>query len=244
MTKKFLRFTFIFLIMAIFSCSHDDKNPNAETAYTKAFKLLKNKDYSEAGKAFEKIDDDFPFSKWSVKAQTMAVFAFYKNDDYADVVRVVDDFIRINPTSEYIPYMLYMKALSYYAQIPPIDRAQDNTKLAFATFRELLARFPISEYSDDVNAKLIVVNEHLAGAKMAVGRYQMSQKNYVGAIKNFQEVSQRFAFTNQGPEAFYRLTELYYKIGMKNEAYKAYKQLSIRFQDNGWAKKAQKIVER
>ena len=243
--KQIYRLTLILLITFVAtSCSHDDKNPNAETAYTKAFKMLKNRDYSEAAKAFEKIDDDFPFSKWSVKAQTMAVFAFYKNNDYADVVRVVDDFIRVNPTSEYIPYMIYMKGMSYYAQIPSIARAQDNTKLAFSTFRELIARFPNCEYVDDANAKLVVVNEHLAGAKMAVGRYQMSQENYVGAIKNFQEVSQRFAFTKQGPEAFYRLTELYYKIGMKKEAYKAYKQAFVRFHDDKWTQKAEKILEK
>lgn len=240
MTKFILPFLCALLI---FSCESKDKITNAETEYTKAYKQLKSKNYAEAAKNFEKIDDDYPFSKWAAKSQTMAVYAFYKNKDYSDVVRVVDDFIRINPANENIPYMLYMKGLSYYSQMPEITRAQDNTKLAFATFREVIARFPNSEYVDDINEKLVIVYEHLAGGKMAVGRYQITQKNYVGAIKNFQEVAQRFAFTKQGPEAFYRLTELYYKIGMKKEAYKAYKQMSVRYHEDDWTKRAQKILE-
>ena len=91
--------------------------------------------------------------------------------------------------------------------------------------------------------KIIYINEHIAGAKMAVGRYQMSQENYVGAIKNFQEVAQRYSYTNQAPEAFYRLVELYHKVGMKKESYKTFKQLSIRFPASEWRELAQELFK-
>lgn len=237
------KFLIVLLItFAIFSCAKKKEEvPTGESSYIKAKKLLDEKNYAEAAKEFEKIDDDFPFSKWAAKSQNMAVYAFYKNKDYTDVVRAVDDFIRINPSNETIPYMYYMKALSYYDQIPDIERAQDNTRLSSATFRELIARFPNTDHAIDARDKLEFIDEHIAGAKMAVGRYQVTQENYVGALKNFHEVAGRYSYTNQGPEAFYRLVEIYHKIGLKNEALKMRDQLEARFSNNEWAIKSQEI---
>ncbi len=238
MKNKFAQLLIIFLI---FSCAKKQETPTAESTYIKAKKLLDDKDYSESAKEFEKIEDDFPFSKWATKSQNMAAYAFYKNKDYNEVVRVVDDFIRVNPTNETLSYMYYMKGLSFYEQIPDIERAQDNTKMSSATFRELIARFPTSDHAYDARDKLIFVDEHLAGAKMSVGRYQITQQNYVGALKNFHEVSARYFRTNQAPEAYYRLVEIYFKIGLKNEAKKALHALQEDFPENEWAQKAKKI---
>ncbi len=237
-----MKFLILFFTLIIFSCSSNkEKIENAETAYIKAYQQLKDKNYAEAAKNFEKIEDDYPFSNWSSKAQTMAAYAYYKNRNYPDIIRVVDDFVRINPTNLAISYMVYLKALSYYDQIPDIERSQDSTKLASVTFRELIARFPESEYADDAREKLVDVDEHLAGAKMSVARYQISQKNYVGAIKNCHEVVSRYGYTNQAAEGYFRLGEIYYKVGLNEEAKKTQNILNAKFPDSEWTKLLEEI---
>jgi outer membrane protein assembly factor BamD len=221
----------------LFSCSKKkNEKTNAETTYVEAVKLLKKKDYSEAATEFEKIDEEYPFSRWAIKAQTMAVYARYKNEEYTKVVSNVDDFIRLNPSSEYVPYMLYMKGLTYYNQIPEIDRAQDNTQQVSFIFRELIARFPESSYADDARSKLAFIDEHLAGAKMSIGRYQIKVRNYVGAAINFNEVIYRYRYTKQVPEAYFRLIEIYSKIGLDDEATKAKNELKNKFPNSEWVK--------
>lgn len=200
--------------MAI-SCSQKEEKTNAELTYIEAHKLLKKKDYAEAATEFEKIDDEYPFSKWAAKGQAMAVYARYKNEDYAKLVTVVDDFIRLNPASDLVPYMLYMKGLTYYNQIPDIRRAQDNTQQASYIFREIIARFPETNYSLDAKEKLSFIDEHLAGAKMSVGRDQIQSENYTGAIITFKEVVTRYRYTKQVPEANERLKEIYIKLGLR-----------------------------
>lgn len=239
MRKNFL--ILFIMLFAVFSCAKKEKTPTAESTYIKAYEQLKDKNYSESAKTFEKIEDDFPFSKWAPKAQIMAAYAYYKNNDHADTIRVVEDFIRINPADSAIDYMTYLKAMCYYKQIPDIARAQDNTKLASITLRELVARFPNSDYAQDARDKLVVVDEHLAGAKMSVGRYQINQENYIGALQNFQEVVDRYHYTNQAPESYYRLVETYNKIGLTSQATKANQILQERFSDNEWAQMAQKF---
>ena len=150
MNKKLL----ILLLLAAISCSKKEQKGSAELSYVEAHKLLQKKDYAEAANEFEKIDDEYPFSKWAAKGQAMAVYARYKNEDYAKLVATVDDFIRLNPSSSLVPYMLYMKGLTYYNQIPDIRRAQDNTQQASYIFREIIARFPATRLTRKISCLL------------------------------------------------------------------------------------------
>jgi outer membrane protein assembly factor BamD len=240
--KHVLCLALAFLLLV--SCAKKDEKNDAEISYTKAMKLLNKKNYSEAAAEFEKIDDDFPFSKWAIKGQTMAVYARYKEEDYTKLLTVADDFLRLNPNSEYVPYVLYMKGLSYYNQVPSIESAQDHTQQSSFAFRELIARFPNTDYSTDAKEKLEFIDEHLAGTKMSIGRYQIRNQNYVGAIDNFKEVIARYRQTKQVPEAFFRLAEISYKIGLKDEGKKAVNQLQSRFPENYWTNLAEKIDEK
>jgi outer membrane protein assembly factor BamD len=241
---KIIQRIFLLLILTTlaFSCSQKDEKTGAEISYTKAAKLLKNKSYSEAADAFEKIDSDFPFSKWAIKGQTMAIYAHYKEENYTKLLSISDDFLRLNPSSEYVPYVLYMKGLSYYNQIPSIERAQDNTQQASFIFRELIARFPADNHTEDAREKLSFIDEHLAGAKMSIGRYQVKNRNYVGAIENFRDVILRYRQTNQVPEAYFRITEIYYKLGLKDEGKKAFEKLNNKFPESYWTGHALKII--
>lgn len=239
--KLILQITVLFLAFIIFSCSKKKPDPTLQIDYKEAYKTLKDGGYLEAAKAFEKIESDYPFSKWAAKAQTMAAYAYYKNKDYEDLERVIDDFVRINPSHENIDYMIYLRGISYFERIPDIKRSQDFSKQASMNFRELIARFPESEYAKDAKIKLISVDEHIAGAIMSVARYQQIQENYIGAIKNFQEVIDRYFRTNQLEEAYYRIFEIYKKIGVEEEATKAYFNLSHKFPNGAWLKRAQKL---
>jgi outer membrane protein assembly factor BamD len=233
----------IFCGLSLLTSCSTKETPSPELYYTEAMKQLKSKNYQSAAEKFEKIDDEFPFSPWAVKGKIVATYARYKSDDYEKLLNLVNDFIRLNPNSEYVPYMMYMKGLSYYNQIPDIHRAQDKTQEASNVFRELAARFPEDFHAEDALKKLAFVDEHLAGANMSVGRQMMINENYIGAITNFDRVIKFYRHTNQVPESYYRLVEIYCKIGLDSEAKKAFAELSERFPENFWTKEAVKIMD-
>ena len=245
MIEKLLKKTFVFLlILSVISCKSKEEKITAETLYLKAFEILKDKDYLTASEAFEKIDDEFPFTKWSIKGQTMAMYANYRLNEFEKVIQLADDFTKLHPTSEYVPYALYMKGLSYYNKIPSIDRAQDFTHEASLAFRELIAKFGDNEYIADAKEKIIFIDEHLAGSKMSIARYQIDAQNYVGAIKNLNEVISRYHNTNQVPEANYRLIEIYFRIGMKEQASEIINILKKNNPDNYWTRESLKFASK
>jgi outer membrane protein assembly factor BamD len=220
----------------ISSCASKDEKTSSEGDYVKALKELKDRDFNAAAESFKKIGDDYPLSQWGVKAQTMAAYAFYKGGKLDEVISTSTDFIGNNPSSPDISYMYYLKSVAYYDQMNDIQRAQDHANLASYSFRELIARFPNSKYSRDARTKLILVDDHIAGAKMSVGRFQLESRNYVGAIKNFQTVKARYSRTNQTPEAYFRLYEAYQTIGLTSEARKYQSELKKYYPESFWAK--------
>ena len=226
------------------SCAKKKEPTTAEYSYGKAMKLLKDKDYLQAAEAFEKIAEDYPFAELSAKSQAMAVYSYYKEKDYTKLTQLASDFIQLNINSEYTPYMFYMNGLAYYNQIPDIKRSQDSAKQASSVFRELRARFPESDYATDVKEKLSFIDEHLAGEIMSVARYQMHNGNYVGAIKNFHEVKQRYARTNQVAEAHFRLLEIYTKLGLKKQSQEEFSILLNDFTASEWLQIAQKSLNK
>ncbi len=232
----------LFLIFSSPSCKTKEEEITAESLYLNAFEALQDKDYNTASEAFEKIDDEFPFTKWSIKGQIMAIYANYRLNEYEKVIQLADDFSKLHPTSEYVVYTLYMKGLSYYNKIPSIERAQDYTREASLAFRELIAKFGDNEYTADSKEKLIFIDEHLAGAKMSIARYQINSLNYIGAIKNLNEVITRYRNTNQVAEAYYRLSEIYFRIGMKAESLEIIDILKTNNPDNYWTNESLKFI--
>jgi len=237
------RFLLIFFIsLNLLSCKSQEPKITPEYLYLKAYQLLEDKDYLMSAEAFEKIDDEFPFTKWSIKGQVMALYANYRLKEYEKVIQLADDFIKLHPNNEYVPYMLYMKGLSYYYKIPSIERAQDYTKEASLAFRELIARFSNNPYAYDALERINFVDEHLAGAQMSIARFQIESKNYVGALEHLNEVISRYRNTNQVSEAYYRMVEIYFRIGLKDEAREVVRILQDKFPDNYWGEEAKKFI--
>ncbi len=231
----------LFVVVALllnFACNKNKKE-SAAILYLEAHELLKDKDYQTAAEKFEKIIDDYPFSEWGIEGQVMAVYARYKNDDYIDMVSNIDNFVSLNPNNEYVDYLLYMKGIAYYNQIPNIHRAQNITQESLDVFSNLINRFPVSKYSLDAQEKLPFIIEHIAGSYMEKARFQAQQNNFSGAINNFLTVINDYPNTGQVAEAYYRLAEIYQKLGVKFLADLAILNLKQKHSNSFWFELAQ-----
>lgn len=230
-----IRFAII-LLLIISGCAGKEKELSAEDFYLKSMKSLKDKEYNIAAENFEKMEELYPMSSWSRKGQVMSIYANYKNGSKEKIESMANSFVSSDPTSDYLPYVFYMKALCYYDEIPEINRAQDQTQKASFAFRELVARFPNSEYSDDATHKIKFIDEQLAGAKLSVAHYQIKTQNYVGALKNLQELIARQRNTEHTAEAYFRIAEIYHKIGLKEESVKTANFMLATFPNSKWSK--------
>jgi outer membrane protein assembly factor BamD len=215
---------------------------SAEVLYSEAVELFNQKKYKDSVKSFEEVERQHPASEWATNAQIMSAYASYEAQDYATATATLERFTKLYPSNESTPYAYYIIALCYYEQINDVGRDQKVTEQAMQALREVIRRFPDSEYSRDARVKLDLTQDHLAGKEMQVGRYYLKRDDYLAAINRFRFVVENFQTTSHVPEALHRLVEAYLKLGVKNEATKYAAVLGHNFPGSIWYRDSYKLM--
>ncbi len=242
----FARAAALALLVALAGCETDDEEyveRPVEELYNSAMDALEAEEYKKATDLFDEVERQHPYSSWATQAQLMAAYSYYMSNQYDDAVLALDRYIQLHPSSEKAPYAYYLKGLSYYEQISDVGRDQQMTELAANTFRDLIRRFPDSQYTRDAKLKIDLTYDHLAGKHMNIGRYYQSQNHCLAAINRFKLVAEKFQTTTHAPEALHRLVECYRALGMDPEAKKAAAILGHNFPGSEWYIDSYEIVK-
>jgi outer membrane protein assembly factor BamD len=227
--------------------SSDEKDPQyverpVDQIYNDAWRLLNDQQYVKAGKQFDEVERQHPYSIWARRAMLMSAYCYYEGNDYTDAISTADQYISLHPGSREVAYAFYLKAVSQYEQIVDIGRDQSNTEAALTALQDVVQRFPDSEYARDASLKIDLAYDHLAGKEMEVGRYYLLRRDYIGAINRFRGVVENYQKTSQIAEALERLTEAYYALGLYNEAKTAAAVLGANYPGSPWYQDAYDLL--
>ena len=187
---------------------------------------------------------EHPYSKWVAKSKLMSAYSYYKDEKYDDAIASLDRFIRLHPGNKDIAYAYYLKGICYYDQIAPSEKEQSSTKDAYETFNQVITMFPDSEYAKDAKQKISLIEDHLAGHEMSVGRYYLENKEYLSALNRFSTVTDTYQTTAQIEEALYREIEIYTILGLTHEANKKERILTSNYPDSKWSKLAKELISK
>lgn len=203
------------------SCANIDKEKTPKEEYQKGLNSIKNSNFVECYNKFDEIIDEFPFTIWSKESKILSSYCYYKEGLYDKVISLSEDFINNHISDQNIIYMQYLRALSYYNQMPDIARSQQDSQIALYGFRDVIARNSDSLYANDAKNKIKKINENIAGYYMEIARFYEKKQDYIGAINQLNYVINNYSFTGQYPESLYRIYSIYYHLGIIDEAKKA-----------------------
>lgn len=207
---------------------------DVDTLYTAAKDRLDRGDSKQAAALFDEVERQHPYSPWARRAQLMSAFSYYVARDYSKSVQSAQRFLSIHPGNKDAPYAYYLVALCYYEQISDVTRDQKITQQALTAMNELVRRYPNTDYAADARLKIDLINDHLAGKEMEIGRmYQRSGKWLAGTLR-FRTVVEKYQSTSHTPEALYRLVESYLSLGLPQEAQKAAAVLGTNYPGSKW----------
>jgi len=217
---------------------------DVNTLYAAAKRTMDRGDYEQAAKLFDEVERQHPYSVWARRAQLMSAFNYYLAQKYTESISSAQRFLTIHPGSTGAPYAHYLVAMSYYNQIADVTRDQAITQQASDAFGELIRRYPESRYAADARLKLDLINDHLAGKEMEVGRFYQRSGNWLAASLRFREVVDKYQTTSHAPEALERLVESYLALGIPDEAKKAAAVLGKNYPGSFWYKRAYALIQR
>ena len=164
----------------------------------------------------------------------MASYSYYSQDYYSDAILELERFINIYSKDKNIDYAYYLLAVCYYEQI--VDETKDLQSIIEAQkyFNIVKNKYPNTEYALDADFKLDLIEDILAAKEMYVGRYYLDKKKWISAINRFRNVIDNYETTAYTEEALHRLVEIYYILGLVDEAEKYANLLGYNYQSSEW----------
>jgi len=215
---------------------------DVNSLYAAAKRTMDQADYERAAKLFDEVERQHPYSAWARRAQLMSAFNYYLAKKYNEAVSAARRFITIHPGNREAPYAQYLIGMSYYQQIEDVTRDQSSTELASGAFGELIRRYPDTRYAADGRVKLDLINDHLAGKEMEIGRFYQRSANWLSATYRFRSVVDKYPRTSHVPEALERLVESYSALGVPEEAWKAAAILGKNYPESFWYRQSLRIL--
>ena len=252
--SKHIIFLFIYIIFIV-SCSKDkskvdqvllEQDVEAEmiVAYKEGMKQLEEGDALYASRKFDEAEILFPQSIWAAKASLMSAYALYSQNYYDDAIFNLERHIKNYPKDKDLVYAHYLIAICYFEQL--YDERKDLKPLVKARekFEYILNRYPNTDYAIDAKWKMGLIVDQMAAKEMYIGRYYMKMEKWIAAINRFQFVVKHYDTTVYIEEALHRLVEIYYKIGLVEEAQKVAAVLGYNYGSGEWYQNSYRVFNK
>jgi outer membrane assembly lipoprotein YfiO len=205
----------------------------AEEIYRRGeYELESARNSKEAARYFSEVERLYPYTEWAKRATVMEAFAYHRDRDYESARGAAQRYLDFYPGDQDAAYAQYLLALSYYDQIEEIGRDQGLTFQALQALRDVIERYPDSDYARAAMLKFDLAFDHLAAKEMEIGRFYLRRGHYTAAINRFRVVVESFQTTTHTPEALHRLVEAYLALGLDDEAVTAAAILAHNFQSS------------
>ena len=247
--KNLSKLAFIFLfICLIISCSQNNqnvKNINSETPenlYALAMQDLEKENYEKAKVLFDEIEFNFPLSNEAIQSQIMTAFIEYAQMNYDEAIFKLNRIINRYPSHKNIDYAYYMKAICNFEQIENEYLDGSYNTEALESFNQVINRFPESKYARDSEQKIILIKENIAAKHMDIALFYLKQKKYLAAMRRYKKVIDDHSESKFTPEALHRLVEIYYALGMIEDAKKTASVIGYNYPDSKWYRYSYELV--
>lgn len=184
----------------------------AQVLATEAEQLYQEGDYEDSADVFQQLKDRFPYSKFALLADLRLGDAYYKADRYDEAVLAYEDFIRLHPKNEGVPYAMYQIGMVYHDQMLTPDRDPTFARKAMEAFQRLMREYPKNEWAVKAIPRFQESAARAASHDLAVGKFYYNTGNYYAATWRFKRVLTQYPDVGLYDEAINDLNKAQAKL--------------------------------
>jgi outer membrane protein assembly factor BamD len=215
-------------VLALAACGSTPKDETAklspEELYAQAKEDQASGSYDKAIKAFERLEGRAAGTPLAQQAQLEVAYAHYKAGERVEALAALERFIKLHPTSPAFDYALYLKGLINFndnlgllgnlARQDLSERDQQASRDSYQAFKQLVERFPQSQYAPDARLRMTYIVNSLAAYEVHVARYYYRRGAYVAAANRAQQTVQEFQQSPAAEEALFLMASSYDRLGL------------------------------
>ena len=251
-----LKSLIVFLIstLLILSCSKKDKieatleegtiEEQMILAYNEGLEFLERGDALYASKKFNEAEILFPQSIWAPKSSVMSAYSLYYYNYYGDAIFQLERHLKNYPNDKNLAYVHYLIAICYFEKLSDEKKDLEPLIQTQKKFEYIINNYPNTDFAIDSKYKLDLILDMLAAKEMYIGRHYMQTEKWIGAINRFKNVINNYDDTVYVEEALHRLVEIYYKIGLIDEAKKVAYVLGYNYESGKWYENSYRVFNK
>ncbi len=224
------------LALLLFACS---EKLSKQTGLTDADLLARGeqklalKKYDAAIEHFQVLLERFPASPLAARAQLLLGEARMANKDDVEAEVAFDDFLRLYPASDNVPYALYRKGELLSRQVGDPARDQSKTQEAVKAYMLLREKDPNGPYAARAGERIAELRARLAAHEERIVAHYLKRKQYDSAEARARRALADYPDTKETPRLMSQLAEALDRAGRKDEAAQVRKSLSEKFPERG-----------
>ena len=247
-----IRLIIILILMGLFvSCSKNKEeiyNPSKPTdpykLYNEGLEAFKVNNFFFANKKFSEAELNFTKPELAAKSSIMASYSLYGINFYLEAEENIKRYLKTYPADKNIIYAKYLLAIIYFEQISDEKKDLEPLLKAREAIDIFLSKYPDTDYATDLRFKRSLVQNQLAAKELFVARYYISVKKWIPAINRLKIITEKYDTTIFIEEALHRLVEIYYYLGLENEAKQYAAILGYNYNSSEWFKKSYKVFNK
>lgn len=218
------------------------ENATEQEIYQIAQDALRDDNYEAAVRALQALEARYPFGPYAEQAQLELIYAQLRNYQEEAAIAAADRFIRLHPQHPNVDYAYYMKGLANYMQgtglferFVPTDMTKRDAGPAlrsFEDFRQLLYRFPNSNFAPDARARMVYLRSRLARHEINVANYYFRRDAFLAAANRGRYVVENYPGTEAVPDALAVMVQAYRLLKLNDLASDALLVLRTNYPDH------------
>jgi outer membrane protein assembly factor BamD len=164
----------------------------AEQLAVEGMQKMQKKDYEDAVDDFKKLKEHYPYSKYAILAELKLGDAYYHDKRYSEAALAYEEFVRLHPRNEVVPYVLYQIGMSHFLLFSSVDRDPEETQLALQSFQKVVQVFPNSEYASKAEKQIQECKKRIASHSYNVAKFYYTIEEYAAAKSRLEEMVQKY----------------------------------------------------
>lgn len=206
--------------------------------------LYAGKHYEDAITRWKKMKELTTAPELVAQADLKIADAQFAAKNYIEAAAAYEDFRKLHPGHEEIPYVLYRIGLCYYKEITGIDTEQTPVKNAATTFETFLKQYPSSELTKEVREKLEDCRSKQLQYEIYVGRFYCRTEKYEAAIRRLENALVQFPKSKLHDETLFYLGKAYLGKGERKKGQEAFTRLFNEFPSSKFIPDARKTLKK
>lgn len=220
MMRKLMNLVVSVLVFFLVSCSSEQvqKGTEAENLFQEIKSNYKSKRYLLSLEKISTFRSKFPYSFYVTEVELLRADIYFEQENYLEAVDAYLSFRDFHPKYKRLDKIEWRIAESFFHQLPDtVDRDITPAKSAINSYKDILRKFPSSEYAAKAGERIVMLERMLEEKELYIADFYFRTHDYISASYRYKRILENAKDINILKKSIKNLVQSHIKLKQKEK---------------------------